>query len=717
MFLQTKISKKHTYLYLVESYRDGGPSKQRILERYGRIDRIPTEKLQALQDMYGNDETRELLKRAATAKRVEKELEKAAEAKAAGKTCTAKLRYGHLMFRQIWNEELGLYAKLNAMQKRDTDITSYQINDIAYYLASLKVIDPSSQLKAFRKQSLFLGSPIDGIHLDNIYRTLEYLGNHKGEIMAFAAKRTMEKAHRKPKMIFYDCTNCYFEAPYDDAQKFTHNFKKEFIADLKSSGVPDSHIGEVISSQHFKDSLNKALQEAEKDGLIVRMRGKSKEMRYDLPIISVALIIDDRGIPLDFQVFKGNTSEYKTMEKSIEEFKEKYGVQDCYVVADRGLNSAANLQMLQDKGYGFVVAQKVSKQKADIRRQMLDQEGYKTFDTPESELDVYDSALGEALRGIRYKIIDITKETTVKQPDGSTKSVNVKCKMMFTFSEKRRARDLAQLEDSMAKARSAIKDEKLMGRVSGSGWQNLVETVAEQHQGKEDKQMYRAAGIKQSVYEDRMATAGYAAVVFAPSAEDLANGKELTDEEILFTYHHLVRIEECFRIMKHNFSIRPMFVRKLERIVGHCLVCVLALIMIRLTEMKLAENGYSMSVDRIAEALGSATVTVLDTGSDNPVFINNKEFSNIFTLKNIGKNCIQAGNNDMLDINQVVSNYLKESDEGSDLEILMRALGFKPLPDVCTAKTAAACLRTRLNNRKAIFGTALSLTLGAKRAL
>ena len=58
-----------------------------------------------------------------------------------------------------------------------------------------------------------------------------------------------------------------------------------------------------------------------------RMRGMSKEHRYDLPLVSVALAIDDRGIPVDFDIFPGNYSEYKTMPKVI-------GVADSLVCPD-----------------------------------------------------------------------------------------------------------------------------------------------------------------------------------------------------------------------------------------------------------------------------------------------------------------------------------------------------------------------------------------------
>ena len=80
------------------------------------------------------------------------------------------------------------------------------------------------------------------------------------------------------------------------------------------------------------------------------MRGPSKEGRFSLPIVSVSLVIDERGVPIDFTVFPGNKSEYHQVLPAIERLKEKYHVKDCYFVADRGLNSTINFDALLKGG-------------------------------------------------------------------------------------------------------------------------------------------------------------------------------------------------------------------------------------------------------------------------------------------------------------------------------------------------------------------------------
>ena len=79
-----------------------------------------------------------------------------------------------------------------------------------------------------------------------------------------------------------------------------------------------------------------------------------------------------KASPIDFYVYAGNASEFKTMAASIESLKQKYNVKESIVVADRGLNSAANLKMLQSNDLGFLMAQKVSNLDQKTTKAMFD---------------------------------------------------------------------------------------------------------------------------------------------------------------------------------------------------------------------------------------------------------------------------------------------------------------------------------------------------------
>ena len=193
-------------------------------------------------------------------------------------------------------------------------------------------------------------------------------------------------------------------------------------------------------------------------------------------------------------------------------------------------------------------------------------------------------------------------------------------KMVKTLTAKprpeRRKRDLEELNNEIKRANKAVASGELMGNPYASGWRSLIATEKERAEG-ENKAKYRAVGLKEDVIKARRDVAGYYAVVF-DHPEGISADNTLADEEVLSTYHRLVRIEECFRIMKSRFSIRPVYVWKAARITGHCYLCVLALMLLRELQFKLEDHGVHMSVDRICDALRQAAVGVSGDGTFKP---------------------------------------------------------------------------------------------------
>lgn len=711
MFITVKRAGGVDRVYLAESYREEGKMKQRIIKSFGRKDQMTPEEFEQLKDIYSNTKAKLAANRKAKHDEViavirdtKRMMEDNNETSSIDEPLPVpRLRYGHLLLHRLWDCDLRLNYKLDYMQDQLSKISSYKISNVAFYLSALKLLDPRSHLAAFENQTSFLCNPIEGIALDNIYAALDFLGEYKDDIMKFTVSRVREQIKSKPKLIFYDCTNCYFEAPLDDKELFIRNFKKKTRAGLLGEGRSAQAVDAYLKSDEFKKELEEAIAEAEDS--FYRMRGLSKEMRYDLPLVSVALVVDELGIPLDFQVYEGNCSEFTKMPENIEELKRKYDIEDVYVTADRGLNSAANLHMLQDKGLGFIVAQRVSNQKPEVRAEMLSKEGWKTYRPGKDDsVGIINTAESEDL-SFRYKVCNTEKRARILKENGRWENVTIKCKIMYTYSKTREARDLQQIEKDLEKAKEAIKDGELMGRLGGSGWRGLVTTSAEKDE--ENKEIYRAAAIKESVLEDRKAIAGYAAIVYAPSPRDKNAGKCISEEEVLKGYRQLVHIEGCFRIMKSNFSIRPMYVRIGRRIIGHCLMCVLALIMLRLIEINLSKNNWSMSTDKISQALLDAEAIAIDFMGNNPLFLNSSSFSGIYTLKTIKKNSKRGGTVMARSVEDVVLNYRDCIKEGTDLNKIIKALGFRPLPKAFTLTELGTCLGRKFKNKKAVIGEAL----------
>ena len=639
------LTNKRGYLYLYESYRDeNGKSRTRQVKSYGREDLIDPATLEKLYKEYGNKRLNQKLKQQQNLDSYASLVDVASEDNKEFFTNFNKsplLHYGHLLVKPLIEEEMGLRYKLDYLQRTDSKITSYQVSDIAFYAIASKLLDPASYLGSYAKQTTFLSNPVEGIALDNFYAALDFLSDHKDEILKHVVKKVHTTKSDGPQLLFYDCTNCYYETPYDDVEQFTFKY---------------------IAKTRYK----------------------------------IALVIDEQGIPMDFEIYKGNSSEFKTMAKSIEKLQKKFNVKNSYIVADRGLNSTDNLNMLLNKQLGFVVAQKVSNLSKDLEKQMLNLDDYQTTMVPGVDIDSPETM-------VKYKVCETTKTAySVDETTGKRKKVTVNCNIMFTFSEKRKKRDLAELNDDLVKAQNAVNEGKLMANPCSSGWRGIVKTQKEAEDGKTDKSLYKAKEINLAVVEHRKAIAGFAAMVYSdPVNEDdsgsTATTTTITPQMVLTTYHHLVKIEDCFRVMKTNFSIRPMFVRLESHIRAHCLICVLALIALRVLENKMKALGHNYSVHQLTQELNNAVVAPIPVpNSKDMLFMNCKFFSDIYTKDHVKKNRTKADVNDLLDLAEIESAYTKAQEQQSDcIDSIIKALGLSPLPLVSNVGQIKKALKFR----------------------
>ncbi|MCI6200498.1 MAG: transposase, partial [Proteobacteria bacterium] len=488
------------YLYLVEYGHDKtGKRIKTTVKSFGKISSIPKEELNAIYAQYQQPVQERKLAQKIVHEKSLRELVESVTVDSENKTNFNKvplLHYGHLILKPIW-DKLGLNYKLRYLQNKHTKVEAYSLSKLLFYFVAHKILSPGAYLRAWKDQSTWLCNPIEGVCLDNVYEALDYFDAFSEEIMTHAVKSSYYTNNKGadtlsadgPKMVFFDCTNCYFETDSDDREQFIRRFTQKMREGLAAEGKSSAVIESVLASKQYTEALQLAVEENEDEFL--RMRGPSKEGRFSLPIVSVSLVIDERGVPIDFTVFPGNKSEYHQVLPAIERLKEKYHVKDCYFVADRGLNSTLNFDALLKGGFGFIVAQKVTGQSKKQEKIMLSEEGWNklTF-SPEENL----SYLNADLASFRYKVCDIvkTKHLTAEETGDKPKTVKVNCKIIYIYDDKRKKRDLYELEQAIAKAGKAVNEKKLMGNPSGSGWRALVKTKKEEAENEDDKEMYQA---------------------------------------------------------------------------------------------------------------------------------------------------------------------------------------------------------------------------------
>ena len=703
MFLMKRGPKGKEYLYLVEYGHDKtGKRIKTTVKSFGKISSIPKEELNAIYAQYQQPVQERKLAQKIVHEKSLRELVESVTVDSENKTNFNKvplLHYGHLILKPIW-DKLGLNYKLRYLQDKHTKVEAYSLSKLLFYFVAHKILSPGAYLRAWKDQSTWLCNPIEGVCLDNVYEALDYFDAFSEEIMTHAVKSSYYTNNKGadtlsadgPKMVFFDCTNCYFETDSDDREQFIRRFTQKMREGLAAEGKSSAVIESVLASKQYTEALQLAVEENEDEFL--RMRGPSKEGRFSLPIVSVSLVIDERGVPIDFTVFPGNKSEYHQVLPAIERLKEKYHVKDCYFVADRGLNSTLNFDALLKGGFGFIVAQKVTGQSKKQEKIMLSEEGWKklTFSSEENL-----SYLNADLASFRYKVCDIvkTKHLTAEETGDRPKTVKVNCKIIYIYDDKRKKRDLYELEQAIAKAGKAVNEKKLMGNPSGSGWRALVKTKKEEAENEDDKEMYQAVGLKDDVIEKRRQLAGYAAIVYEDPKSLKDSDKKLDTRAVLGSYHSLEKIEECFRVMKNSFEIRPMYVKRNERTRAHVLICVLSLMVLRLMQIELARAGSYMTVDSITSALNNARLLPLRTESGT-ILVNCEENEGIYTDDPLEDKELSA-----------TERYLKVREENPDsTDLIMKTMGLSPLgPFNSVDKTKLALKIAQSNN--SILGDAI----------
>ena len=230
----------------------------------------------------------------------------------------------------------------------------YDINAILSDMIFARILEPSSKRSSFKAASEFLEKPTYELH--DIYRALDVLGNECDFIQSEVYKNSHLLEKRNDRILFYDCTNYYFEIEQEDD---------------------------------------------------VRKYGKSKEHRPN-PIIQMGMFMDGDGIPLAFSLFPGNASEQTSPKPLEEKVLSEFGCQKFIYCSDAGLGSEKirNYNHLGERA--FIVTQSIKKLRAEDKEWALNKKGFKRVsdDTP---IDLSD--LPDDDTGLYYKEEPYTPQT------------------------------------------------------------------------------------------------------------------------------------------------------------------------------------------------------------------------------------------------------------------------------------------------------------------
>ena len=550
------------------------------------------------------------------------------------------LCYANYILKPIWNETLKLKALVRYQQSK-TDI-EFDAEALLWQTVVNRIVSPSSHLKHYRSQTNWLGNSLAETNLRSLYRMLSFAARIKKPILRGLNKALNQAMPRDLSVVFYDVTNTWFETVWDDEHQWAMEVEKQL------SALPSG-----ATSEERRQLIEK-LERARTSSL--RKRGPSKECRKD-PIVSIAMVVDRDGIPIDFRVYPGNSSEKTTMKCSIDELAKTYKITNAVVVADNGLNTNANLIRLVKENQGFLLAHSLSKAKQGSVDEWLKDTGWQWDKEKERKIKIIPSSL-----------ID---------EDGV---VQTNYRMVIGWSEKRYREDMFKIEMHEQGAREAIAHHAKLP-LATFGWKKYIETGKNKAQKINEKKLAKDKKL-----------AGYYAYLFKDSREfdkewvklPAEEKKELSGWEIIEQYKKQAQIEECFRIMKTNFNLRPMYVYTDEHIEAQVLICVLALILLRILSKKLKLAGSPMTTEQILAALNTAKLSV-QLDKEQPALYR--------PLRQI----LRRPQDD--DPHAPIHLY-----EETDLSRIMNCVDLTPLPPVADKNELAHCLKTRFDTDKEALG-------------
>ena len=413
----------------------------------------------------------------------------------------------------------------------------YDINAILSDLIYARILEPCSKRSSYKVASEFLEKPSYELH--DIYRALDVLGTECDLIQAEVYKNSPFLGERNDKILYYDCSNYYFEIEQEDGNK---------------------------------------------------KYGKSKEHRPN-PIIQMGLFMDGDGIPLAFSLFPRNANEQISLKPLEKKVLEDFGCQKFIYCSDVGLGSKSIREYNHMGERAYIVTQSIKKLKKDEKEWALNPQGFKRV-SDDAPVDI--TKLSEDDKGLYYK----DKPYTTKK---------LHQRLIITYSPKYALYQKSIRDKQIERAQKMLDSGNTKkNRKNPNDPARFIGTLAVTKEGE-------AADVKHYLDENKISEEGQYDGFYAVCTDLLDD--EVDD--ILKVSEGRWQIEECFRIMKTDFSARPIYLQDENRIKAHFLICFLALTIYRFLEKKL---GSKYTCEKLLDTLKGMNFAEIQEQGFTPLY-------------------------------------------------------------------------------------------------
>ncbi|HKC37029.1 MAG TPA: IS1634 family transposase [Chitinophagaceae bacterium] len=379
-------------------------------------------------------------------------------------------------------------------------------DELFRHLVITRLVYPVSKLKTADYLFKYKGTQIS---VYSIYRYLDRLHqNQIKQVKEISLQHTLDLFGHKISLVFYDVTTLYFEASKED--------------DLRKMGF-------------------------------------SKDGKHQQPQIVLGLLVSQGGYPLDYDIFEGNKYEGETLLPVLEQFEEKYSPEQLIVIADAGLLSHHNIELLKEKGYQYILGGRIKNETTVIKQQALD-----------------------------LKLTD--NQSHVIQKEDARLIVSYKHSRALKDAHNRK-RGLEKLEKSLASGKLSKKN------INNKGYNKYLKLEGEV-----------TIKIDYERYDDDAKWDGLKAYL---------TNTQLPKEQVIEKYNQLWNIEQTFRISKSDLQMRPVYHRLRKRIEAHICISFAACKIYKELERQLKKRNSKLSPEKVIDILKTIYKVTIQTPHSN----------------------------------------------------------------------------------------------------
>lgn len=479
-----------------------------------------------------------------------------------------QLNIGYFILQKIYhNLAIGSFFKKAIANSKIT----YDPNLVNRFMTYARILEPNSKLGTYDHLHKYYEQPdFEYVH---ILRTMDILEQNYDEYISHLFNYSNRIVPRDTSVCYFDCTNYYFEVENSD---------EDYV---------DEVTGEIIKG--------------------LRKYGPSKEHRPN-PLVEMGLFMDAHGIPISMCINSGSDNEQTCAIPLEQKMVQMLEGKKFIYCADAGLGSFNIRKFNSMGGRAFIVTQSIKKLSSKLKEAVFNDYDYRLLSTDApvtieqlKSFDKTDKMNLSLYTDKAYKIIEADKAIDLglyeekKSKNGKTRTVKSKAllkqKVIVTFSR------ITMEYQRYIRNRQIERAKKLLKNLDPDSYKKGPHDVTRfikrvSKSGDKGKDSYV---INQSIIDEEEKYDGYYAI-----ATNLEDDAKSIIEISLKRY----KIEDCFRVMKTNFSARPVYHQNKERIIAHFMICYTALLIYRLLEAKLDAYGTHFTTENIIETLKNMEV-------------------------------------------------------------------------------------------------------------